>query len=156
MTDAQYLLIYALDGWIQAVPLDRDRFRLGRSSLNDLCFADDFGLSRTHLVIERNGAGWVVAPLSNKGRTFLNDTAITALHMIGTCDRISAGHLVIELATELPIVAILMALKSNATSFATSTQMTSLEKPATCRHKDPLIDRLLRIGRGFWGIFARL
>jgi len=52
-TGVRELLIQTPDGKVRTLPLDRDRFALGRSSANELCYAEDVGLSRQHLVIEQ-------------------------------------------------------------------------------------------------------
>lgn len=71
---------------------------LGRSSTNELCYAEDAGLSRQHLAIERSGEGWTVRDLGSKNGTLVNGTRITSAHRLGPNDRITAGHLVIEFA----------------------------------------------------------
>ena len=54
------LLIHTPDGKTRTLPLDRERYTLGRSSANELCYADDAGLSRQHMVLEKNGQTWTV------------------------------------------------------------------------------------------------
>src|SRR5579863_8112502 len=90
------LLIHTPDGKVRALPLDRDRMVLGRSSSNELSYADDAGLSRQHLVFERTDGGWTVSDLSSKNGTFVNGERLTAPHVISESDRITAGHLGIE------------------------------------------------------------
>ena len=57
------LLIHTPDGKTRALQLDRERYTLGRSSVNELCYSEDAGLSRQHLVLERTGDGWSVRDL---------------------------------------------------------------------------------------------
>lgn len=92
------IVIQAPDGNSRTVRLEGDRLALGRSSANELCFADDAGLSRQHLVFERNGEGWLVRDLGSKNGTLLNGQRIAAPQALKPGDRISAGHLAIECA----------------------------------------------------------
>ena len=54
------LLIHTPDGAIRPLLLERDRYTLGRSSANELCYPEDAGLSRQHLALERDGDTWSV------------------------------------------------------------------------------------------------
>src|SRR5437016_1571936 len=92
----QELLIHTPDGKTRNLPLNRDRFTLGRSSTNELCYAEDAGLSRQHLSIEKTGDEWVVRDLGSKNGTLVNGVRITSAHPLGPNDRITAGHLVLE------------------------------------------------------------
>jgi hypothetical protein len=49
------LLIHTPDGKTRTLQLDRDRFTLGRSSANELCYSEDAGLSRQHMVLDSLG-----------------------------------------------------------------------------------------------------
>ena len=90
------LLIHTQDGKTRALQLDSDRYTLGRSSANELCYSDDAGLSRQHLVIERSGDTWTVRDLNSKNGTLVNGERITTAFTLGLHDRITAGHLVME------------------------------------------------------------
>src|SRR5207302_10293915 len=92
----QELLIHTPDGKTRNLPLDRERFTLGRSSTNELCYAEDAGLSRQHLAIEKVGQSWTVRDLGSKNGTLVNGIRIASAHPLGPNDRITAGHLVIE------------------------------------------------------------
>lgn len=92
------LHIHTPDGQTRTVPLDGDRIQLGRSSVNELCYPDDSGLSRQHLTIEREGSGWIVRDLGSKNGTLLNGARITEPGTLRPGDRIAAGHLTIEFA----------------------------------------------------------
>ena len=61
------LLIHTPDGKTRTLPLDRERFTLGRSSTNELCYSEDAGLSRQHMVLEKTGGTWTVRDLNSKG-----------------------------------------------------------------------------------------
>src|SRR3979409_2139778 len=55
--DLRELLIHTPDGKTRTLTLDRDRFGVGRSRAKELCYPEDAGLSRQHLVIERTPTG---------------------------------------------------------------------------------------------------
>lgn len=90
------LKVVSPDGSTRMVRLDRDKLSLGRASTNDLCFPEDSGLSRQHLVFERDGVEWVVKDLGSKNGTVVNGVRIPGFHRLRPGDRISAGHIVIE------------------------------------------------------------
>jgi serine phosphatase RsbU (regulator of sigma subunit) len=92
------LIVRDLDGKSIAIPLDRDRIGLGRSSLNELCYPDDHGLSRQHLVLIRENGAWRVEDLSSKNGTLLNGQKLERSAPFQPGDRISAGHLILEFA----------------------------------------------------------
>lgn len=83
------------DGRTRAVPLDGERIGLGRASSNELCFPEDNGLSRYHLVFEREGDHWLIRDPGSKNGTHLNGERISAPVKLHPGDRISAGHLTI-------------------------------------------------------------
>ncbi len=80
------------------VPLNRDRFTVGRSSACELAYPDDSGLSRQHVALTRNGDRWEVQDLGSKNGTLLNGKRLEGTEPFGVGDRISAGHLTIEFA----------------------------------------------------------
>lgn len=92
------LIIRNIDGKNVAVPLDRDRISLGRSSANELCYPDDAGLSRQHLALTRADGAWFVEDLGSKNGTLVNGKRIENKIPFRAGDRISAGHLTIEFA----------------------------------------------------------
>src|SRR5205085_790214 len=92
----QELLIHTPDGKTRHLPLDRERFTLGRSSTNELCYSEDAGLSRQHLAIEKVDQSWTVRDLGSKNGTLVNGIRISSPHPLGPNDRVTAGHLVIE------------------------------------------------------------
>ncbi len=90
------LVIRTPDGKSASIALNSDRFSLGRASANELHFPEDAGLSRQHLVIERNGDVWSVRDLESKNGTLVNAVRISGVHPLAQGDRISAGHLTLE------------------------------------------------------------
>ena len=75
------ILIHTPDGKTRALLLDRDRYTLGRSSANELCYSEDAGLSRQHMVLERNGESWTIRDLNSKNGTFIDGKRITEVSL---------------------------------------------------------------------------
>jgi serine phosphatase RsbU (regulator of sigma subunit) len=88
------LQIFSSDGKSQKIPLQNTRLTVGRSSVAELCYPDDAGLSRQHLAFESDGRNWYVKDLGSKNGTLLNGTRITDRNPLKPGDRIMAGHLV--------------------------------------------------------------
>lgn len=88
------LQIFSPDGKSQKIPLENTRVTVGRSSVAELCYADDAGLSRQHLAFESDGRNWYVKDLGSKNGTLLNGTRITDRNPLKPGDRIMAGHLI--------------------------------------------------------------
>ena len=89
------LQIFSPDGRNQTIELKGEKMSLGRSGAADLCFADDAGLSRQHLAIERDGEGWAIRDLGSKNGTMLNGVRLTSRTVLKPGDRIMAGHLIL-------------------------------------------------------------
>jgi phosphoserine phosphatase RsbU/P len=121
------LLVHTPDGKIRRLPLDRDRFTLGRSSANELCYPEDVGLSRQHLAIERRADAWTVSDLSSKNGTFVNGVRITEPYPLGPNDRVMAGHLMLEFAERVtPPEHTVIFVEGTAPTVANTTVATSL------------------------------
>lgn len=82
------------------IRLDRESYRLGRSSLNELSFPADSGLSREHLVFENTADGWLVRDAGSRNGTRINGVRLTAVARLTHGDRITAGHLTIRYAAQ--------------------------------------------------------
>jgi serine phosphatase RsbU (regulator of sigma subunit) len=89
------LQILTPDGKSRAIELTGERLVLGRSSSVELCFADDNGLSRQHLAIEREGGHWSLQDLASKNGTILNGVKVANRTPLKAGDRIMAGHLIL-------------------------------------------------------------
>ncbi|HVN04998.1 MAG TPA: SpoIIE family protein phosphatase [Bryobacteraceae bacterium] len=89
------ILIQCPDGQTKIVPLRSDRFVVGRSSTAEVCFPEDAGLSRQHMVLERDGDSWSVQDLGSKNGTLVNNIPLRARLRLKPGDRITAGHLAI-------------------------------------------------------------
>src|SRR5271170_932312 len=90
------ILIHTPDGATRPLALDRERYTLGRSSANELCYPEDAGLSRQHLSIEKDGDTWMVRDLNSKNGTFVNGVRITSPFPLGKNDRVTAGHIALD------------------------------------------------------------
>lgn len=90
------MLIHTPDGAVRPLILERERYTLGRSSANELCYPEDAGLSRQHLALEREGDTWSVRDLGSKNGTYVNGVRITAPYPLGKNDRVTAGHIALD------------------------------------------------------------
>ncbi len=73
--------------------LKQDRYELGRADTNDLCFRDVAGLSRKHMVFERDGANWTVRDLGSTNGTYVNGAQLSGTHILKPKDQVKAGEL---------------------------------------------------------------
>lgn len=89
------LTIRSSDGHTMSVQLTGDRLTLGRSSVAELSFPDDHGLSRQHLRFERVGYDWIAKDLGSKNGSLVNGTRLLGSFKLQVGDSISAGHLTI-------------------------------------------------------------
>ena len=121
------LLISGPDGHSRTVPLSADKVSLGRSSTNELCYPDDSGLSRQHLVFERSGDAWVVQDLDSKNGTQVNGVRIKGKHVLQPGDRVTAGHLTIQQKADEPATMQTVHFVAEAASPISTTVETSLE-----------------------------
>jgi sigma-B regulation protein RsbU (phosphoserine phosphatase) len=81
------------------VPLHGERYSLGRSAANELCFDDD-RLSRQHMVFELRCDGWTVRDLNSRNGTRVNGTSVSEPVRLVSGDQISAGRLAIRYHAE--------------------------------------------------------
>jgi sigma-B regulation protein RsbU (phosphoserine phosphatase) len=96
------LQVFTPDGKSQKVPLQNIRVTVGRSSVAELCYPEDAGLSRQHLAFESDGRTWYVKDMGSKNGTLLNGTRITERNPLRAGDRILAGHLIMVFDAEPP------------------------------------------------------
>ena len=85
------LIVTTPDGRTRTVALDHDLITLGRASANELCYADDAGLSRQHLTIERSGDSWIVRDMGSKNGTVVNGQRLTTTHTLRARPRFCAA-----------------------------------------------------------------
>jgi phosphoserine phosphatase RsbU/P len=87
------LKIQMPDGTTRTVALERDRYGLGRTLANELCYPEVSGLSREHLVFERTGSTWTLRDLGSTNGTLINGKPLKDPHVLQTNDRVNAGQL---------------------------------------------------------------
>src|SRR5919107_6210405 len=87
------LSIVTPDGKATPVQLSSPRMALGRSATNELSFPEDNGLSRQHLIFEKQDDGWVVTDVGSKNGTVVNGRRIECPTLLKPGDQILAGHL---------------------------------------------------------------
>src|SRR5580700_2699048 len=125
------IAIQTHDGQTKTVPLMVDRLTRGRSSNTELCFPEDGGLSRQHLVLERDGDDWTVQDLGSKNGTLVNNIPLRAKLRLKPGDRITAGHLAIVFddkgAGARPAEGVVVFESGEPDPPSTSTIFTSLE-----------------------------
>jgi len=125
------IAIQTQDGQTRSVPLTADHVTLGRSSATELCFPEDGGLSRQHLVLERDGDDWTVQDLGSKNGTLVNNIPLRAKLRLKPGDRITAGHLTIIFddarRVAPPIDPVVFFDSGDSEPPSTATIMTSLE-----------------------------
>src|ERR1035437_7499624 len=127
-TMARELLIQCPDGQTKTVPLTGARLSIGRSSIAELCFPEDAGLSRQHFAFEPEGDDWTVQDLGSKNGTLVNNIPLKARLILKPGDRVTAGHLEIVYAPDAadPNAGVVV-FEGETTSPTTSTVVTSLE-----------------------------
>jgi serine phosphatase RsbU (regulator of sigma subunit) len=90
------LAIDSLKAATVRVHLEKDQYRLGRASSNELAFPADQKLSREHLVFELVDGIWTLRDLKSRNGTYINGLRITGPTRLAHGDRITAGHLSIR------------------------------------------------------------
>lgn len=93
---ARELHIESPDSQVKRIRLDEESYSLGRAHTNRLCYPDDASLSRSHMLIERDGNEWVVSDLGSKNGTLVNGTRIAGTTQLNPGDRLAAGQLVLR------------------------------------------------------------
>ena len=150
--EARELLIHTPDGKTRTLPLDLDSYTLGRSSGNELCYSEDAGLSRQHLVLEKTAAGWSVRDLNSKNGTFVNGQRLSEPFLLGPADRVAAGHLTIEFAESVSLPANTVVFVEGAASASTTVAtLQGLLGPDKEIEGAPQMRALIRAGRELSG-----
>ena len=72
--------------------LESEKFRIGRSSQNDLQMPSDPALSRFHAEIHRKGEDFSLTDLGSRNGTFLNGVRLQGSNRLKAGDRISLGE----------------------------------------------------------------
>jgi phosphoserine phosphatase RsbU/P len=152
------LLIHTPDGAIRPLALERDRYTLGRSSANELCYPEDAGLSRQHLVLEKDGDTWMVRDLGSKNGTFVNGVRITSPYPLGKNDRVTAGHIALDFGenslpppTDNTVIFIEGAVTSTSVSTTVATSLQGVLSQDKEIEGGPQMRALIRAGRELAG-----
>ena len=157
------IVIQCPDGQIKTVPLQGDRFVVGRASAAELCFPDDAGLSRQHMVLEREGDDWTAQDLGSKNGTLVNNIPLRAKLKLKPGDRITAGHLAIVFddkgGVPRPAEGVVIFESGESDPPSTSTIFTSLEGALSSQtivdrpgqHGAKQVEALIRAGQELAG-----
>ncbi len=78
------------------IRLEKDSYKIGRSSTNDIPFPGDQSLSREHLAFESTSGVWMVRDLLSRNGTHVNGTRLDGAASLAHGDRIIAGRLSIR------------------------------------------------------------
>src|SRR5580692_9379850 len=152
------LLIHTPDGGTRPLALDRERYTLGRSSANELCYPEDAGLSRQHLALEKDGDTWLVRDLGSKNGTFVNGLRITSPHPLSKNDRVTAGHIALDFGENSlppPIDHTVIFIEGVTAPASASTTVATSLKGVLSQEKEidggPQMRALIRAGRELAG-----
>lgn len=89
-------LVLVTEGRSRVIALKDETITLGRLESNQLSFPRDTGLSRQHLVFEKDGQNWTVRDLGSTNGTYVNAHRLMETHVLKPGDRIAAGRQMIE------------------------------------------------------------
>lgn len=151
------LSIRLQDGSTRAVPLLEANIGLGRATTNELCYPEDFGLSRQHLTFEKLDGQWTVRDLGSKNGTVVNGFRIIAPTPLGNGDVIHAGHLQITFGgkedPDTMSQTVVFVEKAEVESAPSNTVVSSLNEvtPAQSMSNDRHAAALVRAGRELAG-----
>jgi sigma-B regulation protein RsbU (phosphoserine phosphatase) len=126
------LQILSPDGKNRMIPLEGDRICLGRSTTVALSYPNDAGLSRQHMLMEREGDHWTIVDLGSKNGTMLNGQPLNAKTALKSGDRIMAGHLILicdgmSSRTVTPVVTFDAPDPASGSEASSTTVITNLE-----------------------------
>jgi len=154
-TKSPELAIRTPAGETQVIILKQDRYELGRADTNDLCFREVAGLSRKHLVFERDGANWVVRDLGSTNGTFVNGTQVSGTHVLRPRDKVTAGELSVVFSEGgAPAAQTVVFVEKPAATTQETTMTESLEGVLAAEHKvvgSAHTQALVRAGRELAG-----
>ena len=78
-------------GGPQLVPLESDRFTVGRADTNQLALTDDPSVSRLHAVLERYPGGWVIRDLGSRNGTSVDGQRLAGERPLHSGEEILVG-----------------------------------------------------------------
>ncbi len=85
-------LLIEVNGDRSVLRLEAASYRVGRAATNELPFPGVMGLSREHLIIQREGAHWLARDLGSKTGSRVNGERISEPRILRSGDRITAGY----------------------------------------------------------------
>ena len=145
------------DGATRTVPLLDANIGLRRAIKNELCYPEDFGLSRQHLLFEKVDGQWTVKDLASKNGTVVNGFRIVTPTPLGNGDVIHAGHLQITLGGKDDVdtmsQTVVFVEKAEVESAPSNTVVSSLHdvNPAQSMSNDRHVAALVKAGRELAG-----
>jgi sigma-B regulation protein RsbU (phosphoserine phosphatase) len=152
------LLVHTPDGATRPLALERERYTLGRSSANELCYPEDAGLSRQHLALEKDGDTWLVRDLGSKNGTFVNGVRIASPYPLGKNDRVTAGHISLDFGENSlppPVDQTVVFIEGVAPATSASTTVATSLKGVLSQEREieggPQMRALIRAGRELAG-----
>jgi serine phosphatase RsbU (regulator of sigma subunit)/pSer/pThr/pTyr-binding forkhead associated (FHA) protein len=101
-TGGARLIIGTPDGKTRSFVLESDKYDLGRSDTNPLCFPAAQGVSRKHATFERRGSSWAVRDLGSTNGTFVNGARVSEPRVLSSNDRVTVGELNILFSNDPP------------------------------------------------------
>ncbi len=75
----------------QLIPLESDRFTVGRAESNQLALTDDPSVSRLHAVLERYPGGWAIRDLGSRNGTSVQGQRLAGERSLHAGDEILVG-----------------------------------------------------------------
>jgi sigma-B regulation protein RsbU (phosphoserine phosphatase) len=151
------LSIRLQDGATRTVPLLETSIGLGRATTNELCYPEDFGLSRQHLIFEKADGHWTVRDLGSKNGTVVNGFRIVSPTPLGNGDTIHAGHLQITFGgkedADTMSQTVVFVERAEVESAPSNTVVSSLQEvtPAQSMSNDRHAAALVKAGRELAG-----
>jgi sigma-B regulation protein RsbU (phosphoserine phosphatase) len=151
------LSIRLQDGSTRTIPLREESVGLGRATSNQLCYPEDFGLSRQHLIFEKSDGAWTVRDLGSKNGTLVNGFRIAQPTALNDGDVIQAGHLLItygaEAAADPLSQTVIFVEKADVEAAPSNTVVASLDQvsPAQSVSNDRHAAALVKAGRELAG-----
>jgi serine phosphatase RsbU (regulator of sigma subunit) len=85
-------LLIEVNGERSVLPLEAGSYRVGRAPTNELSFPGVAGLSREHLIIEREGTHWSARDLGSKTGIRVNGERLSEPRILRSGDQITAGY----------------------------------------------------------------
>ena len=151
------LNIKTQDGAVRTLPLHEAIVGVGRATTNELCYADDFGLSRQHFLFEKVDGQWVARDLGSKNGTMVNGFRIQTATPLNSGDIVNAGHLQITFGgldePDTLSQTVMFVERADVESAPSNTVVSSLQdaSPAASMSNDRHAAALLKAGRELAG-----